>query len=129
MRSRELLAYLSLNCLSNGILSYSDAILLEFGPFLRNSTMCDGRTDGRKNGRTEERTDGQTDRRMDTPSYRDARTHRKVTYRNLRNKRAPPNKRPPSLFVFANDIEFKEKSEVFGEIDAKLQEKVGLFQL
>ena len=42
-----------------------------------------------------------------------------VDYRILRNKRLPPNKRPPSLFVIANNIESKGMSEVFKEIDAK----------
>ena len=39
--------------------------------------------------------------------------------RILRNKRTPPYKRTPSFFAIANYIEIKQKSEVFGEIDAK----------
>ena len=41
MRSGDLLAYLSLNCLSNGIVNVPDAIFFQCGqeiPFLRNST-------------------------------------------------------------------------------------------
>ena len=45
-----------------------DAILFEFGTFLRNSTRV---------WPTDQPTDGRTDRRTDTPSYRDARTHLK----------------------------------------------------
>ena len=41
------------------------------------------------------------------------------TYRILRNKRPPPNKRPPFLIDITNYKELKEKSEVFGEINAK----------
>ena len=48
-------------------------------------------------------------------------------YRILRNKRLPPNKRLPSLFVIRKYIELKRKSEVWGEIDAKQMEKVELF--
>ena len=57
-----------------------DAILFNFGPFLRISTRVwptDGRTDGRSDGRTDGWTDRRTDGRTDTPSYRDARTHLK----------------------------------------------------
>jgi len=50
------------------------------------------------------------------------------SYRILRNKRLPPNKRPPFLFVIANIIELKGKFEVFRRINAKLYKKRGLFQ-
>ena len=35
------------------------------------------------------------------------------------NKRTPPNKRPPFLFMIANYKELKEKSEASKEINAK----------
>ena len=37
------------------------------------------------------------------------------------NKRTPPNKRPPFLFMIPYNIELKEKSEVIKEINAKKQ--------
>ena len=40
-------------------------------------------------------------------------------YRILHNKRPPPNKRPPSLFVNVNYKEIKGKSEVIVEVNAK----------
>ena len=57
MRSGDLLAYFSRNCLSNGIVSVPDTILFKFSPeipFLSSSTRVlltdqretDGRTDG-----------------------------------------------------------------------------------
>ena len=52
---------------------------------------------------------------------------KKGNYRILRNKRPPPNKRPP-FFVIGNYKELKAESWVFEEIHAKKQEKVGLFQ-
>ena len=42
-----------------------------------------------------------------------------MMYHILRNKRLPPNKRPLSLCVIANNIELKGKSEVFRKIVAK----------
>ena len=54
-----------------------DAILVEFGPLLRNSTCL---------WRTDRPTDRPTDRRTDTLSYRDARSHlkrnKKLEWRN-----------------------------------------------
>ena len=79
MRSGDLLVYLSLNCLFNGIAHVPDAILLKISPFLRNSTRV-WRTDGPTDGPTDRRTDGRTDGRTDTPSYRDARTHLKTKW-------------------------------------------------
>ena len=40
-------------------------------------------------------------------------------YRIMPNKRTPPNKRPPFLFMIAYYKELKEKSEVIMEINAK----------
>ena len=42
-------------------------------------------------------------------------------YRIMPNKRTPPYKRPPYLFMIAYYKEWKEKSEVFKEISAKKQ--------
>ena len=42
-------------------------------------------------------------------------------YRIMPNKRTPPYKRPPFLFMVANYKELKEKSKVFKEINAKKQ--------
>ena len=65
MRSRELPAYLSLNRLFNGILSYFWCYFVQIRPNSQKFNSCV----------TEGRTDGQTD----IPFYRDARTHLKTT--------------------------------------------------
>ena len=72
MRSSVLPEYLSLNRLSDGLVSFSRYHFVKIQPRdpisqKSNSCVTDGRTDGR------------TDRRTDTPSYRDARTHQKIT--------------------------------------------------
>ena len=60
-RSGDLLAHLSRNCLSNGIVSFSwYCIVFNFSPFFRNSKIV---------------TDGPTDRRTEGSSDRDARAH------------------------------------------------------
>ena len=76
MRSGDLLAYLSLNCLFNGVVSCSwwYFVQIQFVSQKFNSLGTDRRTDGR------------TDRRTDTPSYRDARTHPKRSSRRRRGK-------------------------------------------
>ena len=78
--SGELPAFLSLNRLLNGILSYSWCYFVRIRPISQkfNSCVTDGRTDRRTDRRTDGPTDGRTDGRTDTPSYRDARTHLKI---------------------------------------------------
>ena len=77
MHSRELPAYLSLNRLLNGILSYSWCYFVQICPisWRFNSCVTDGPTD--------EQTDGPTDRRTDIPSYRDARTLLEIKYAHV----------------------------------------------
>ena len=72
MRSRWLLAYLSLNRLFNGILSCSWCFFVQIQLISQKFNSCV--TDGRTDRRTDRRTDGRTD----IPSYRDARTHLKT---------------------------------------------------
>ena len=72
----------SLNVLQVALHHVPSAILFHFSQNIRNSTRVwwtDRRTDGPTDGRTDERTDGPTDRRTDIPSYRDARSHLKIS--------------------------------------------------
>ena len=69
MRSRWLLAYLSLNRLLNGILSCSWCYFVQIQLISQKFNSCV--TDRPTDRRMDRRTDGRTD----IPSYRDARTH------------------------------------------------------
>ena len=48
-------------------------------------------------------------------------------YRIMPNKRTPPYKRPPFLFMIVNYKELKEKFEVSKKIDANNSKKVANF--
>ena len=62
MRSGDLPAYLSLNCVSNGIFVLSRWSFVQFRPNFQKFNLCVTyrRTDGRTDWRTDRRTDGRT---------------------------------------------------------------------
>ena len=80
MRSRKLPAHLSLNCLSNSIIScswcYFVSILLKY--HISQKFNCDGQTDQRKDGRMDRPMDGWTDGQTDTTYLRDAESDLKM---------------------------------------------------
>ena len=70
MRSGNVPAYFSLNCISKGIVLHASWSVFQTKPeiqFLKNAMdgQTDGQTDGWTNRQTDGRTDGRTDRRMD----------------------------------------------------------------
>ena len=70
MRSGDLLACVSLNCLLNRVVSCSWYYFAQIQPISQKFISCV----------TDRRTNGRTDGRTDTPSDRDARTHLKIHF-------------------------------------------------
>ena len=92
MRSGDLLSYLSMNCLLNGVLSCSRCYFVRIQSISQKFNSCV----------TDRRTDGPTDGRTNIPSYRDASTHLK--------KKPPPfskSKIPAIQFICINCLSLK----------------------